>query len=75
METPGNISNTEIENFLIRRLGEKEAEEIMAYIKTEIEKEVAEKVETSKKEIALWRNDMKNVFATKEDAAKLEKKL
>ena len=75
METPENISNTEIKNFLIRRLGEKEADEIMAYINTEIEKEVAEKVAASKNEIALWRDEMKNVFATKEDAAKLEKKL
>jgi len=75
METPGNISNTEIHNFLIRRLGEKEAAEIMAYINTEIDKEVSEKVEASKNEIALWRDEMKNIFATKEDAAKLEKKL
>ena len=75
MDTPGNISNSEIENFLVRRLGEKEAEEIMGYINAEIEKEVAEKVDTSKKEIALWRDDMKNVFATKEDYAKFEKKL
>ena len=34
METPANISNTEIQNFLIRRLGEKEADEIMEYINT-----------------------------------------
>ncbi len=75
METPENISNSEIKNFLTRRLGEKEADEIMIYINTEIDKEVAEKVDASKKEIALWRDDMKNVFASKEDAAKLEKKL
>ena len=75
METPANISNTEIHNFLIRRLGEKEADEIMAYINTEIDKEVSEKTEASKNEIALWRNDMENVFASKDDAAKLEKKL
>ncbi|MEO8412557.1 MAG: hypothetical protein ABI472_02815 [Ginsengibacter sp.] len=75
METPANISNTEIHNFLIRRLGEKEADEIMAYIVTEIDKEVSERTEASKNEIALWRDDMKNVFASKDDAAKLEKKL
>ena len=75
METPANISTTEIQNFLTRRLGEKEAAEIMEYINTEIDTRVAEKVDASKKEIALWRDDMKNVFATKEDAAKLEKKL
>ncbi|HEX7457706.1 MAG TPA: hypothetical protein VF301_04650 [Ginsengibacter sp.] len=75
MDTPVNISNSEINNFLIRRLGEKEAEEVMSYINTEIDKEVAEKVDAFKKEIALWRDDMKNVFATKEDYAKFEKKL
>jgi hypothetical protein len=75
METPANIPATEIQNFLTRRLGEKEADEIMEYINAEIDKNVAEKVDASKKEIALWRDDMKNVFGTKEDAAKLEKKL
>ena len=75
MEVPPNISNTEIQNFLIRRLGEKEAAEIMEYMDTEIDKKVSEKVDASRKEIALWRDDMKNVFASKEDAARLEKKL
>ena len=75
MEVPPNISNTEIQNFLIRRLGEKEAAEIMEYMNTEIDKKVSEKVDASRKEIALWRDDMKNVFASKEDAARLEKKL
>lgn len=75
MDTPNNISNAEIKNFLVRRLGEKEADEIMSYINTEIDKKVAEKTDASKKEIALWRDDMKNVFATKEDYSKLEKKL
>ena len=75
MDTPANISNTEIQNFLIRRLGEKEADEIMEYINAEIDKKVSEKVDASKKEITLWRDEMKNVFATKEDGAKLEKKL
>ena len=75
MQTPENLSNNEIENFLVRRLGEKEAAEIMSYINTEIDSRVSEKVDASKKEIALWRDDMKNVFASKEDALKLEKKL
>jgi hypothetical protein len=75
MDTPVNISNSEIKNFLIRRLGEKEAEEIMEYINIEIDKEVAETVDATKKEIALWRDDMKNVFATKDDYLKSEKKL
>ena len=75
MDTPVNISNSEIKNFLIRRLGDKEAEEIMEYINTEIDKEVAEKMDASKKEIALWRDDMKNVFATKDDYSQFAKKL
>jgi len=75
MEAPANLSNTEIQNFLIRRLGEKEADEMMEYINTEVDKKVSEKVDASRKEITLWRDEMKNVFASKEDAAKLEKKL
>jgi hypothetical protein len=75
MEAPANLSNTEIQNFLIRRLGEKEADEIMEYVNTEVDKRVSEKVDASRKEITLWRDEMKNVFASKEDAAKLEKKL
>ena len=75
METPVISSDIDIQNFLIRRLGEKEAAEIMQYVNTEIDKKVAEKVDMSKREIALWRDDMKNIFATKEDAAKLDKKL
>jgi len=75
MDNPANISNSEINNFLIRRLGEKEAEEVMSYINSEIDKEVAEKVDASKKEIALWRDDMKNVFATKDDYSQFAKKL
>ena len=75
MEAPANLSNTEIQNFLIRRLGEKEAAEIMQYINTEVDKKVSEKTEASRNEIAVWRDEMKNVFTSKEDGAKLEKKL
>ena len=75
METPANISTTEIRNFLTRRLGEKEADEIMEYINAEIDAKVSEKTDASRNEIVLWREEMKNVFATKDDAAKLEKKL
>ena len=75
MDTPVNISNSEINNFLIRRLGEKEAEEVMSYINSEIDKEVAEKVDAFKKEIGLWRDEMKNVFATKDDYTQFAKKL
>ncbi|MDQ2862866.1 MAG: hypothetical protein M3R50_04295 [Bacteroidota bacterium] len=75
MEVRENISNNEIRNFLNRRLGEKEADEIMDYINKEVQKEVIAKVQESKNEIKLWRDDMNTVFATKEDAAKLEKKL
>lgn len=75
MDTSINISNSEIRNFLVRRLGEKEADEIMEYINTQIDKEVAEKVDASKKEITLWRDDMKNIFATKDDYSQFAKKL
>ncbi len=75
MEAPENISRSEIKNFLVRRLGDKEADEIMAYIDEEVNKETAATVEASRREIALWRDDMKNVFATKEDAALLDEKL
>ena len=75
MEASENISRSEIKNFLVRRLGGKEADEIMVYIDEEVNKQTAATVEASRREIALWRDDMKNVFATKEDAALLDKKL
>ncbi len=70
-----NLSTAEINNFLVRRLGEKEAAEIMDYIHTEIDKQVAAKGDETKNEIILWRNEMKNDFATKEDSVNLEKRL
>ncbi|MEP7253174.1 MAG: hypothetical protein ABI683_12365 [Ginsengibacter sp.] len=75
MENPEIISHSEIQNFLVRRLGDKEAAEIMTYIDKEVDKEVAMRVDASRKEITLWRDDMKNVFATKEDADVLQNKL
>lgn len=64
-----------METFLTRRLGEKEAHEVMDYINTEVDKQVALKTTESRNEIALWRAEMKNDFPTKEDALNLEKKL
>ena len=75
MDNLTNVSTSEIQNFLVRRLGEKEASEIMEYIHSEIDKQVHARVDETKKEIVVWRNEMKNDFATKEDAALLEKKL
>jgi hypothetical protein len=75
MDTPSNIPSSDIRNFLVRRLGEKEAAEIMDYINAEIHKALAEKDDASRREIALWRAEMKDQFATKEDAGHLEKKL
>lgn len=75
MDTPTNISTAEIRNFLTRRLGEKEAEEIMAYINAEVEKEVSEKVDAGKREILLWREEMSKVFASKEAYEKMQAKL
>jgi hypothetical protein len=75
MDNGTNVSTSEINNFLVRRLGEKEAAEIMDYIHSEIDKQVIAKGDEARNEIILWRNEMKNDFATKEDAAILEKKL
>jgi hypothetical protein len=75
MEKPEAISTSEIKNFLVRRLGEKEADEIMEYIESEIHKNIVAKGEETKQEIERWRNEMKENFATKTDAISLEKKL
>ncbi|MEO7960571.1 MAG: hypothetical protein ABIR19_03430 [Ginsengibacter sp.] len=75
MDTPENISHSEIYNFLVRRLGEKEADEIITYINKEVDQRVSSKVDGTREEIALWRDDLKNVFATKEEAALLQNKL
>ena len=75
MDNGSNISTSEINNFLVRRLGEKEAADIMDYIHTEIDKKVIAKGDEARNEIILWRNEMKNDFATKEDAAIVENKV
>lgn len=75
MDNPSNISTSEIHNFLIRRLGEKEADEIMEYIEGEINKNITAKGDETKQEIDRWRNELKDNFATKEDSVNLEKKL
>nr|MBA2250018.1 hypothetical protein [Chitinophagaceae bacterium] len=75
MDTPLEVSGSEIRNFLTRRLGEKEAGEIMTYINQEINKEVSTKVDATSKEITLWREELRKTFATKEDAEKLQQKL
>lgn len=75
MENNTNVSTAEIENFLIRRLGEQEGREIMDYVHSEIDKKVSERISEAQNESALWRTEMKNDFATKEDAITLENKL
>lgn len=74
MDNP-SISTAEIHNFLVRRLGEKEADEIMEYIETEIDKNITAKGEETKLEIDRWRNELKDNFATKADQVNFEKKL
>ena len=74
METT-SLSNSDLENFLSRRLGEKESAEIMVYVNEEVDKRVDARIAESKNEITSWRNDMKTDFATKEDSINLEKKL
>ncbi len=75
MDNETNISTSEINNFLVRRLGDKEAAEIMDYIHSEVNKQVVAKGDDTKNEITLWRNELKDSFATKEDAAIMETKL
>ena len=75
MDNPSNISTGEIRNFLVRRLGEKEADEIMEYIDSEINKNIEARGDETRQEIDRWRNELKDNFATKEDAAVLEKSL
>lgn len=75
MDNLNNVSTAEIHNFLVRRLGDKEADEVMDYINAEIDKNVAARVDESRREIDLWRSEMKNSFASKEDDALLQKKL
>ena len=72
---PQDLSTAEINNFLTRRLGEKEAGEVMTYVDSEIEKRVSAKVDYSKKEIASWRDNMHKEFATRQDAEDLKIKL
>ena len=75
MDTQSKITGSEMRNFLVRRLGEKEAAEVMGYIDAEVENQVTQKTESVRTEIVQWRNEMKNVFAGKEDAVKLQTKL
>ena len=75
MGIPTDISTAEINNFLVRRLGEKEASEIMTYINTEIDKQVSLKTDVIKKEIDAWRQEMNSVFAGKEAYEKMQNKL
>lgn len=75
MDASSGSSTSDIQNFLIRRLGEKEAEEIMNYIHEEINKSINVRGEEAQKEAALWRNELKENFATKQEAADLQKKL
>ena len=75
MENASNVSTSEIENFLIRRLGEQEGKKIIEYVHLEIDKKTDERIAEVKAETALWRSEMKNDFFNKEDAINLEQKL
>lgn len=75
MDAPIDVSTSEIRNFLSRRLGEKEAAEIMTYIKKEIDKEVSLKVDAARNEIILWREEMNKVFASRDAYEKMQVKL
>ena len=75
MEESSSLSTEEIHNFLVRRLGEKEAAEIMEYIRAEIDRQVVGHAEETRLEIERWRNELKDNFATKQDALDLKEKL
>lgn len=75
MEDPSSVSTAEIRNFLVRRLGEKEADEIMEYIDSEIARNIEARGEETRLEIERWRNELKENFATKDDQVIFEKKL
>jgi len=75
MDNSENISETDLRNFLVRRLGEREADEIMQYVDATIDRQLQGGSDAAKKEIAAWREDMKNTVASREDYAKFEKKL
>lgn len=75
MENASNVSTSEIENFLIRRLGDQEGKEIIEYVNSEIDKKSEERIAEVKAETALWRSELKNEFYNKEDAINLEEKL
>ena len=75
MDKPIDLSKGEINNFLTRRLGEKEASEIMTYINTEVAKEVSLISDATKNEIITWREEMSKVFATREAYEKMQGKL
>lgn len=68
MENKPFVSTSEIQNFLVRRLGDQEGNEIMKYINEEIDRNVNARVVETKEALS-------NNFATKDDAAALEKKL
>lgn len=68
MENSEFVSTSEIQNFLVRRLGDREGNEIMKYINDEIDRNVEARVGETKQAL-------QNGFATKEDAVSLEKKL
>lgn len=72
-DTP--LSSVEVNNFLVRRLGDKEAAEVMSYINAEVDKQVDLRVTNSQKEMALWRDNMHKEFASKADAEELRNKL
>ena len=75
MEVSQNISRSDIQNFLTRRLGEKEAAELMIYMDEAVAKEVKNKKEDFNTQMIAWKDQMGTLFSTKEDAKDLQLKL
>lgn len=75
MEHQDNLTGSDIQIFLQRRLGDQESREVMEYIDSEIERRVEERIGEVRNEAALWRTHLKEDFATKADAEELRTKV
>lgn len=58
-----NISDIQLFNLLKPKLGEKEAEQFVLFVKEEVEKTVEEKQQIITKDIGILREEMRNEFS------------
>jgi hypothetical protein len=67
-----HISDIQLFNVLKAKLGEKEAETLVNFVKAEAEVNAEKKYEYIHKDISTLKDELYKNFATKEDIAKLE---